>query len=86
MVGRHQKEMQSPILFQRTVRNGENGSFIIDDDKPLDVAGTYLTNYFLVKPQKNFHRAITVKLPLKDGAELLPNHTYHVFIASQGII
>jgi len=60
-----------------------NGTYIIDNNLPLDVAGSYLTNYYLVKPQKNFHRAITVKLPLK--APRLENHTYHVFIASQGL-
>ena len=86
MVGKHQKQMQSPILFQRSIREDGNGTgiYTIDDDKPL-VAGSYLTNYYLIKPQKNFHRAITIKIPLKEGAELLPNHTFHVFIASQGM-
>ena len=83
LASRRQKELQSPILYHQSVRK-EDGKYIIEDDKPLDVVGSYLTNYFLIKPQKNFHRSITVTLPLREGAKLLPNHTYHVFIASQG--
>ena len=52
---------------------------------PAEIGGSYLTNYFLLKPQKNFHRPVTVTLPLKNGAKILPNHTYHIFVASHGI-
>ena len=86
--------MTSPIVLQKSTLNknfdplgsatagSTNSSKVWDYHNETEAVGEYMTDYYLLKPQRNFHRPITVILPVKH--ELKNNYTYHVFVVSQG--
>jgi hypothetical protein len=84
--------MTSPIVLQKSTLNKNfdplvsattgNSSKVWDYHNETEAVGEYMTDYYLLKPQRNFHRPITVILPVKH--ELKSNYTYHVFVVSQG--
>ena len=86
------RAMTSPIVLQKSTLNKNfdplgsattgNSSKVWDYHNETEAVGEYMTDYYLLKPQRNFHRPITVILPVKH--ELKSNYTYHVFVVSQG--
>ncbi|CBY10008.1 unnamed protein product [Oikopleura dioica] len=85
------RAMTSPIVLQKSTRNKNfdplgsattgNSSKVWNYHNETEAVGEYMTDYYLLKPQRNFHRPITVILPVKH--ELKSNYTYHVFVVSQ---
>ena len=70
---RHQ---ESPILFKVGHHQKQNMNVTVHDQ----LAGEYLTNFWYIAPEHEFHHDLTIRLPL-----LIPynsNKTVHVFINS----
>ena len=72
---RHQ---ESPILFKVGHHQQKNMNVTVKDQ----LAGEYLTNFWYITPEHEFHHDLTVRLPLITSYN--KNKTVHVFINSMG--
>lgn len=70
---RHQ---ESPILFKVGHHQTKDMNVTVKDQ----LAGEYLTNFWYITPEHEYHHDLTVRLPLLTAHN--PNKTVHVFINS----
>ena len=47
--------------------------------------GHYLTNYWLITPQREFHEPLLVHIPFQETAKFNKNYTTRIFVKSLGM-
>jgi len=72
---------ESPILFQ-VKHHTKNDTDIGLKDGADALNGHYLTNYWLITPQREFHEPLLIHIPFQETANFNKNYTTRIFVKS----